>query len=89
MQRKLICQATVDLTKDVHKKFASWVQAQYPMGLSSAQWAEPMEEDARIDYAAAGHEPQEVSEVEHEEVVLQAGCSFGITHPSQQCMHVH
>ena len=52
------------------------------MGLSSAQWAELMEEDSHIDYAA-GHDPQEV---EQEEVVLQAGCTFE-THPSEQCMH--
>ena len=84
MQRKFIRQATVDLTKDLHKKFATWVKVQYPTGISSAQWAELMEEDARVDYAAVGHDTQRMPEVEHEETVLQAG---SLERVGEQCMH--
>lgn len=84
MQRKFIRQAMVDLTKDLHKTFATWVEVQYPTGLSSVQWAELMGEDARIDYAGAGHVTQQIPAVEHEEIVLQAGSSARV---GEQCMH--
>ena len=51
LQRKFIREATVDLSKDPHKKFATWCHADYPTGVNESQWREIMEHDAQINYA--------------------------------------
>lgn len=74
-------EATVDLSKDLHKKFATWVQSKYPGGLTSEQWQVVIQNDQLINYSRSstqGHVEEEDAEMnetegEVEEEVLEMG----------------
>ena len=92
LQRKFIREATVDLSKDLHKKFGTWCNANYPTGVNESQWREIMEHDAQINYAGDTGVIEAVRQDENEDAdvtvaVLQAGHG-GMEDNSQgeQCM---